>query len=296
MKKLLILVLVLMMAIVGCSNGKNKDTKDETKAESTKETATETKKEEKTETKTEAKKDDKKIVVASHTSPMTDMLELVKDDLKAEGYELELMKVSDNVQANVAVNNKEADANFFQHAPFMEQFNKGNNAKLVKVADVYNANVSLYSKTVKSLKDLKEGATIAIPNDPTNAARALLLLNKSGLIELDKTSFDVTMENIKNNPKKFNIKQWGLLNLNEAYQESDLIFNYPTYISKLGLKPETDGLAFEEAADKTFAIGLVSRDDNKDSEKIKALKKALNSEKIKKFIEEKLKGHAKPAF
>ena len=292
MKKLLMLVLVLMMAIVGCSNGKNKDTKDETKAESTKETATETKKEE----KTEAKKDDKKIVVASHTSPMTDMLELVKDDLKAEGYELELMKVSDNVQANVAVNNKEADANFFQHAPFMEQFNKGNNAKLVKVADVYNANVSLYSKTVKSLKDLKEGATIAIPNDPTNAARALLLLNKSGLIELDKTSFDVTMENIKNNPKKFNIKQWGLLNLNEAYQESDLIFNYPTYISKLGLKPETDGLAFEEAADKTFAIGLVSRDDNKDSEKIKALKKALNSEKIKKFIEEKLKGHAKPAF
>ena len=109
--------------------------------------------------KTEApKKEEKKepvtVKVASHTSPMTDMLEMIKEDLKKEGYNLEIVKVSDNVQANVALNNKEVDANFFQHRPFMEQFNQKNNAHLVAVQPIYNATVSFYSKTLKDIKDL----------------------------------------------------------------------------------------------------------------------------------------------
>ena len=129
----------------------------------------------KTETKKEEKKEPVTVKVASHTSPMTDMLEMIKDDLKKEGYNLEIVKVSDNVQANVALNNKEVDANFFQHRPFMEQFNKKNNAHLVAIQPIYNATVSFYSKTLKDIKDLKDGADVAIPSDPTNLARALRL-------------------------------------------------------------------------------------------------------------------------
>ena len=157
--------------------------------------------------KTEApKKEEKKepvtVKVASHTSPMTDMLEMIKEDLKKDGYNLEIVKVSDNVQANVALNNKEVDANFFQHKPFMEQFNQKNNAKLVAVQPIYNATVSFYSKTLKDIKDLKDGADVAIPSDPTNLARALRLLDHAKVITLkDPNSFTVTEADIKDNPK-----------------------------------------------------------------------------------------------
>ena len=128
--------------------------------------------------KTETKKENVTIKVASHTAPMTDMLEMIKDDLKKEGYNLELVKVSDNVQANVALNNKEVDANFFQHKPFMEQFNVKNKGNLVAVQPIYNATVAFYSKDIKDIKDLKNGADVAIPSDPTNMARATKLTAK----------------------------------------------------------------------------------------------------------------------
>ena len=124
---------------------------------------------------------------------MTDILELVAPDLEEKGYKLELVKVTDNVQANVALNNKEVDANFFQHEPFMKQFNEGNNGTLVKLTPVYNAIVSFYGKDIKDIKDLKDGAIVAIPNDTTNLDRALKLLAKSGLIEIDK-EFGLTLD------------------------------------------------------------------------------------------------------
>ena len=227
--------------------------------------------------KTEApKKEEKKepvtVKVASHTSPMTDMLELIKEDLKKEGYNLEIVKVSDNVQANVALNNKEVDANFFQHRPFMEQFNQKNNAHLVAIQPIYNATVSFYSKTLKDIKDLKDGADVAIPSDPTNLARALRLLDHAKVITLkDPNSFTVTEADIKDNPKHLKFTKVSLLNLNEAYNEKDLVFNYPTYISKLGLTPEKNGLAFEKEGDLTFAISLVAREDNKEVAKVQAV-------------------------
>lgn len=237
------------------------------------------------------------IKVASHTDPMTTMLEMVKDDLEEKGYNLELIKVSDNVQSNIALKNVEVDANFFQHEPFMNEFNKGNNANLVKAGTVYNALVAFYSKTVDSLDELPDNAIVAVPNDPTNIARALRMLDNAGLITLDdKESYTVNLDNIIDNPKNLVFKQWDLLNLNEAYQESDLTFNYPTYIQALDLKPEVDGLILEPEADQTFAITITAREDNVDSEKIKALVEALNSDEIREFIENNLAGHAKVAF
>ena len=247
--------------------------------------------------KTETKKENVTIKVASHTAPMTDMLEMIKDDLKKEGYNLELVKVSDNVQANVALNNKEVDANFFQHKPFMEQFNAKNKGNLVAVQPIYNATVAFYSKDIKDIKDLKNGADVAIPSDPTNMARALRLLDHGKVITLkDSNSYTVTVDDIKENPKNLKFSPISLLNLNEAYKEKDLVFNYPTYIAKLNLTPGKDGLLVEDEKDSTFAVSLVAREDNKDSDAVKALKKALASEKIKNFINEKLKGHATPAF
>lgn len=243
------------------------------------------------------KAENKVVKVAVHTSPMTDMLEMIKDDLAEDGYTLEIVKVTDNVQANVALNNKEVDANFFQHKLFMEAFNKGNDAELTFVQPIYNALVAFYSKDYKSVDELPEGAKIAIPSDGANRARALRILDKKGLISLkDKDSYNITLEDIAENKKNFEFQEVSLLNLNEAYNEADLVFNYPTYIAKLDLAPTKDGLILEEPADGTFAVGLAARKDNQDSDAVKAVKKALTGEKIQKFIEEKLKGHAVVAF
>ena len=252
--------------------------------------------------KTEApKKEEKKepvtVKVASHTSPMTDMLEMIKEDLKKEGYNLEIVKVSDNVQANVALNNKEVDANFFQHRPFMEQFNKKNNAHLVAIQPIYNATVAFYSKTLKDIKDLKDGADVAIPSDASNLARALRLLAHGGLITLnDPNSYNVTVKDIKDNPKHLKFTEVGLLNLSDAYAEKDLVFNYPTYIAKLNLTPMKDGLLMEDKADFTYAGVLAAREDNKDDAKIQAVKKALTSQKVKDFLQKNFEGKATAAF
>lgn len=237
------------------------------------------------------------ISVAAHTAPMVDMLELVKPDLEKMGYELKLVKVSDNVQANVALHNKEVDANFFQHKLFMEMFNQGNNAKLVAVQPIYDALVAFYSKTITNINDTFEHAKVAIPSDPTNMTRALRLLASVNLIKLqDPNSYQQTLATISENPKQLQFTPISLLNLNEAYQEQDLVFNYPAYAAKINLAPQTHGLVLETGNDLTFAISLVAREDNQDDAKIKALKQVLTSEKIKNFIQEKLKGHAKIAF
>lgn len=244
----------------------------------------------------EAPKEPVVVKVASHTSPMTDMLELIVDDLAKEGYTLEIVKVSDNVQANVALHNEEVDANFFQHKPFMELYNEGNGAELVQVQPIYNANVSFYAKDFTDIADLPEGADVAIPSDPTNMARALRLLAKHEIITLGKDSYTVTVDDITENPKNLTFSPIGLLNLNEAYNEKAMVFNYPAYISKLGLTPADNGLIFEEVSDNTFAVSLVARKDNKDSDAVKAVQKALASDEIKDFIDANLKGHANPAF
>ena len=251
----------------------------------------------KTSEKKEEKKENKTIKVAAHISPMTDMLELIKEDLQKEGYTLEIVKVSDNVQANVALSNKEIDANFFQHEPFMKQYNEKNKTNLVAVQRVYNSIPAFYSKTIKNIKDLKDGADVAIPSDASNMARALRLLAHGGLITLnDPNSYNVTVKDIKDNPKHLKFTEVGLLNLSDAYAEKDLIFNYPSYIAKLNLTPMKDGLLLEDKGDFTYAGVLVAREDNKDDAKVQAVKKALTSEKIRNFLEKDYNGKAIVAF
>lgn len=241
-------------------------------------------------------KEVKTIKIASHTAPMTDIIDLISEDVLKEGYEIELVKVSDNVQANVALHNKEVDANFFQHELFMEMYNEKNGANLTVVQPVYNAIVAFYGKDIASVDDVKDGMSVAVPSDPTNMTRALRLLQDNGLIELkDKDSYKLSLDDIAKNSKNLDIIGISLLNLNEAYNEKDLIFNYPTYIAKIGLTPAENGVMVEDL-DSKFAISLIAREDNASSDGIKVLVKNIKSDKVKKFIEEKLKGHAEAAF
>lgn len=237
------------------------------------------------------------LTVASHTAPMTTMLEMIQDDLKKENITLKILRVSDNVQANVAVKNREADANFFQHRLFMEIFNEKNHANLAVVSPIYDARVAYFSRKYSSFDALPDGARVAIPSDSTNLTRALRLLQSHGYLKLkDENSFRLHLGDIKENPKKLTFVPVSLLNLNEAYKECDAAFDYPAYSEKIGLLPMRDGILLEDGAAGDFAICLVAREDNKETRAIQLLKKALTSDKIRHYIEGELKDHAKVAF
>lgn len=250
--------------------------------------------------KTSTTSNEKKIIKigAANIKVVTDILEASKEDLAKDGYTLEIVNFSDYKQPNDALNNKEVDANFFQHKPFMDAYNKGNNAKLVQIQKIYDFTGAFYGKNIKNISELKDGADIAIPSDATNLARALRLLAKEKVITLkDENSYTVTEADITANPKNITFTKVSLLNLNEAYNEKDLAFNYPDKISKLGLNPADNSVIKENIKDQEYyALSLVSREDNKDSDAIKALKKVLTNDKVKKLLEEQYKGIYHPSF
>lgn len=239
----------------------------------------------------------KTVKVAAHTSPMLDMLEMIKADVEKDGYKLEIVTVSDNVQANTALQAKDVDANFFQHSLFMQEFNEKNNASLTVVSPIYDALVAFYSKSIAKLSELEDGAKIAVPADSSNLTRALRLLAQADLIKLkDPASFKQTLDTIEN-PHNFEFKTVSLLNLNEAYNEVDLCFNYPAYAAKIDLTPLENGVLLEdEDPEFKFAISLVAREDNKDSAGVTAVLKHLRSQKIADFINKELAGKARVAF
>ncbi|MFW7432500.1 MetQ/NlpA family ABC transporter substrate-binding protein [Vagococcus carniphilus] len=243
-------------------------------------------------------KEEKVIKVASQTTPMTDVVEVAAKEAKKDGWKVELVQVTDNIQYNELLKNKEVDANFAQHEPYMQKFNQEKKANLVAIQKIYNAKVGFYSKDYKDIKDIPEGAKVAIPNDVSNEGRALAMLNDQGLITLKEgVGFEGTLKDIEKNDKNLEFMSVDLLNLAEAYNEKEvaLVYNYPTYIAKIGLKP-ADALFLEKTVDERFAISLVAREDNQDSEEIKALKKAMTSQAVKEFLEKEHSDTLVPAF
>lgn len=239
--------------------------------------------------------EDTVIKVASHTTRMTDIVELAAEVVE-EPYTIELVEVSDNIQYNEAVLNDEADASFAQHEPFMEVFNEERNGDLVAIQPIYNAVVGFYAPEYESIEDIEDGAEVAIPSDMTNEARALHILDAQGLIDVPDETF-VTVDDITENDKNLNFTHVDLLNLNASYQDGvDLVFNYPTYISEIGLTPE-EALFLEEDDSNRFALQIVTREGNADSEKIQALKAAFTSQEVYDYLEElAASGHLEPAF
>ncbi|MFE2774601.1 MetQ/NlpA family ABC transporter substrate-binding protein [Aerococcus urinaeequi] len=239
--------------------------------------------------------EDTVIKVASHTTPMTDIVEVAAEVVE-EPYTIELVEVSDNIQYNEAVLNDEADASFAQHEPFMEVFNEERDGDLVAIQPIYNAVVGFYAPKYESIEDIEDGAEVAIPSDMTNEARALHILDAQGLIDVPDETF-VTVDDITENDKNLTFTHVDLLNLNASYEDGvDLVFNYPTYISEIGLTP-TDALFLEEDESNRFALQIVTREGNADSEKIQALKAAFTSQEVYDYLEQlAASGHLEPVF
>lgn len=236
------------------------------------------------------------LKVASLIPPMTDILDLIKPQLKEEGIDLEVVVLSDNVQPNDALANKEVDANFFQHVPWMEEYNKNKNANLVPVQPVYHAVYGAYSKRYKSMEELPDGATIVIANDASNGGRSLDMLDKAGVIKLKEgVGINATLADIVENSHNYKFEEVDLLMLARMLDDADLVLMTPAYASPLGLTPKKDAL-LTETLESAFAITLVARQDNRDSEAIQKLTKAISSPEVKRFLEENYDEIALPAF
>jgi D-methionine transport system substrate-binding protein len=236
------------------------------------------------------------LKVATLIPPMTEVLELVKPLLKEDGINLEIVVLSDNIQPNNALDNKEVDANFFQHVPYMEQYNESNNSELVAVQPIYNAIYGAYSKNYKNIDDVPEGATIAIANDPSNIGRSLVMFESNGLIKLKEgVGIKATQADIIENEKKFKFKEVDLLMLARTMDDVDLVAMTPAYAKPLGLTPKKDAL-ISEGNDSDFVITLVARKDNADSEPIQKLAKRMASPEVKQFFKDNYDEIAVPAF
>jgi D-methionine transport system substrate-binding protein len=237
-----------------------------------------------------------KLVVAATPIPHAEILELIKPTLAKEGVDLEIKVFTDYVQPNVQVDQKHLDANYFQTLPYLENFNKGKGTHLVTVVGVHVEPFGGYSKKVKSLAELKDGATVAIPNEGSNSGRALLLLQKAGLITLkDPTNALATPKDIATNPKNLKFKELESAMLPRVLDQVDLDMINTNYALEAKLNPAKDALVIE-GADSPYVNFLVARPDNKDSDAMKKLAAALTSPEVKAFIQEKYKGAVLPAF
>lgn len=237
-----------------------------------------------------------KISVGATAVPHAEILEFLKPSLAKQGVTLDVKVFTDYVQPNVQVAEKKLDANFFQHQPYLNEFNKGKGTTLVSVAGVHVEPFGAYSTKVKKLADLKEGATVAIPNDATNGGRALLLLDKAGVITLkDKKNILATSKDIAANPKKLKFKELEAATLPRILNQVDLALINTNYALEAKLNPSKDALVIE-GAESPYVNILVTRTDNKDAAAVKKLAAALKSPEVKKFIADKYKGAVVPAF
>ena len=240
------------------------------------------------------------LKVGASVTPHAEILAVVKDILAEQNIELKIVEFTDYIQPNINVENGELDANYFQHKPYLDQFNKDNGTHLVSVAAIHYEPFGIYAGKTASLEDLKEGAVIAVPNDGTNEARALLLLEAQGLIKLKKdVGFTATILDIEENPKKLVIKELEAAQLTLSLQDVDLAVINGNYAIQAGLNATKDALAIEDknsAAAQTYANIICVKEGNENNPAILALIEALKSEKVKKFMEETYEGAVVPVF
>ncbi|MGB3835571.1 MetQ/NlpA family ABC transporter substrate-binding protein [Castellaniella sp.] len=236
------------------------------------------------------------LSVAATPVPHAELLELVKPDLAKEGVDLDIKVFTDYVQPNLQVADKQIDANFFQHQPYLDSFNKEHDTKLVSVGAVHVEPFGAYSQKIKDIKDLKDGSLVAIPNDPSNGARALLLLQKQGLIKLkDPSNILATARDVSENPKHLEFRELEAATLPRILPDVDLALINTNYALEAGLNPIKDAL-FIEDKNSPYANLVVTRADRKDDPAIKKLVAALQSDKVRDFILKQYKGAIVPAF
>ena len=240
------------------------------------------------------KTDDKKITVAASATPHAEILEEAKTLLKDKGYELEVKVFDDYVQPNNVVESGEFDANYFQHVPYLEQFNEEKGTHLVVAGKIHYEPFGIYPGTKKDLKDIAKGDKIAVPNDTTNEARALLLLQDNGIIKLkDGVGIKATVNDIEENPNNIEIVELEAAQVPRVVNEVAYVVLNGNYALEANYTVKKDALAYEKSdseAAKTYVNVIAVKEGKENSEKIKALVDVLKSDSIKKFINEKYDG------
>ncbi|WP_035856587.1 MetQ/NlpA family ABC transporter substrate-binding protein [Cryptosporangium arvum] len=230
--------------------------------------------------------------------PHGEILTYIKDNLaEKEGLDLEIVEFNDYVQPNVALQDKQLDANYFQHKPYLAEEVKAKGYKFTALTPVHIEPLGLYSKKVKDLTAVPEGGVVAIPNDPSNSGRALNLLAANGLLTLkDGVGVNATERDIASNPKKLTFKALEAAQLPRSLDDTAVSVINGNYAIETDLNPAEDALALESGTDNPYANLLVVRAGDEKDERVVKLEKLLHSPEVKKFIEDKYSGSVLAAF
>lgn len=274
MKKIIItLSLVLALILTACGSNKENDVASQSDAE------------------------DGKIVVGVSPTPHGQIVEGLKDEFEKEGLEVEVVNFDDYVQPNLQLEAGDLDANYFQHEPYFEEFTQERNIDdLVNIGTVHVEPIALYSKDYKSVEDIEDNSEIIIPNDPSNGARALILLEKAGLIKLnDNTNLKATEKDIVENPKNLKITAMDAPSIAKVYVDSAAAVINSNYAIGAGLDPINDSI-FIEDKESPYANVITIKKENEGKEKFKKFVEVLNSDAAKKYIEDEFEGAVIPAF
>lgn len=246
--------------------------------------------------KNAVEKDVNTIKVGVSPVPHAEIMEIVKPLLAEKGVNLDIVEYTDYIQPNLNLADGELDANYFQHIPYLESFCKDHNLDLTYIAKVHIEPMGVYSQKINSLDQLKEGASVAIPNDPTNGGRSLMLLDSAGVIKLKEgAGITATVNDINQNFKNVKIQELEAATLPRVLQDVDAAVINTNYALEVGLVPTKDAL-FIEDSDSPYVniLAVHSRDENNPA--LTKLAEVLKSEEVKQFIEEKYKGAVVPAF
>lgn len=242
---------------------------------------------------------DNVITVGASPSPHAEILEAIKPELEAQGYELKVVEYSDYVQPNVALSEGDLDANYFQHLPYLENYNTENGTDLASAGAIHFEPMGLYAGKSSDITNVPDGAKIAVPSDATNEARALLLLQDQGVIKLtDGVGLEATANDIVENPHNVELVEVEAAAVPRSLQDADFGVINGNYALSAGLDTSAT-LASEDAdseAAQTYANIVAVRNGDEDSEKTQALLKALTSDTARKFIEDTYKGSVIPVF
>lgn len=243
-------------------------------------------------------KDDKTIRVAATEVPHAKILEAARPMLEEQGWKLEVTVFNDYVQPNEVVEAGDFDCNYFQHKPYLDSFNAEKGTHLVSVGGIHYEPLGIYGGTESDLANISEGATIAVPNDTTNEARALLLLQDNGIITLKEgAGMEATKNDIAENPHNVEIVELEAAQVARVIDETSFVVLNGNYALQAGLNAQTDALAYETSdseAAQTYVNVIVVKEGNENDEGVKALADVLKSEEMKKIINEKYQGSVVP--
>ena len=274
----LILALALSASLTACGSSDTTETADDADSSDTTETVT--------------------LKVAASPTPHAEILEQVKPILAEQGIDLVITEYGDYIVPNTAVDEGDEDANYFQHTPYLEQFNAENGTDLVSAGKIHYEPMGTYAGKTASLEELPDGATIAVPNDATNEARALQLLAAQGLIEIDpEAGLNATPNDITSNPKNLEFTELDAAMIPNTIEEFDLNVINSNYALQAGLNPAEDALASEDAASdaaQTYANIIAVKAGHENDPAIVALVDALHSEEIQEFINTTYAGSVLP--